>query len=118
MIPFAAIKSFADPVGAVHAAIRDAPEAGDAAEGDDDAETPREAAKPKLQVASPASRQRRQTGRQDSKREPGRTSVPASPLPPPQAPTTASGPSEPGADQPADKSGGAEVVRLDRFRKK
>ena len=46
------------------------------------------------------------------RQEPGRTSVPASPLPAAAAPD---GPTDP--DKPTDK-GGAEVVRLDRFRKK
>ena len=50
--------------------------------------------------------------RTPQRQEPGRTSVPASPLP---APAALEGPTDP--DKPTDK-GGAEVVRLDRFRKK
>jgi uncharacterized protein len=58
----------------------------------------------------------KQTGgkrRAPQRQEPGRTSVPASPQPAAPAADEPSG----GDDKPGDK-GGAEVVRLDRFRKK
>ncbi|HEY5962953.1 MAG TPA: ClpXP protease specificity-enhancing factor SspB [Xanthobacteraceae bacterium] len=121
VIPLAAIKQFADPAVQFTLQFETLPEAGDAAEGDGDAGTPREAAKPKLKSQSqPAGKDARPDAK-DSKREPGRTSVPASPLPAAAGTETASAKTtsdKPGADQPADKSGGAEVVRLDRFRKK
>jgi hypothetical protein len=116
VIPLTAITKFADPAVQFTLEFQTLSEAGDAAEGDDDAGTPREAAKPKLKSQSqPAGKDSRPDAK-DSKREPGHTSVPASPLPAAASTETAS--AKPGADQPADKSGGAEVVRLDRFRKK
>ncbi len=133
VIPLAAIKQFQDPSVQFTLQFETLPEAGDTAEGDDDAETPRESAKPKPMSQSPS---RSQPAGKDTKREPGRTSVPASPLPAAASAKTESAKTEsaktesvepastetakakPGADQPPDKSGGAEVVRLDRFRKK
>jgi hypothetical protein len=116
VIPLAAIKQFQDPSVQFTLQFETLAEAGDAAEGDADAETPRATAKPKS-----LSQSRSQPAGKDTKREPGRTSVPASPLPAAASADTASAKpasDKPGADQPADKSGGAEVVRLDRFRKK
>jgi hypothetical protein len=123
VIPLAAIKQFQDPSVQFTLQFETLPEAGDAAEGDDDAETPREPAKSKPMSQSPS---RSQPGGKDTRREPGRTSVPASPLPAaarvepasPEPASTETAKAKPGADQPPDKSGGAEVVRLDRFRKK
>ena len=63
-------------------------------------------------AARPAARRGCGSPSPTRRREPGRPSVPASPLPVAAAPE---GPTEP--DKPTDK-GGAEVVRLDRFRKK
>jgi hypothetical protein len=121
VIPLAAIKQFQDPSVQFTLQFETLPEAGDAAEGDDDGETPRGAAKPK-----PMSQPRSQPAGKDTKREPGRTSVPASPLPATASAKTESdepasadsASTKPGTDPPAEKSGGAEVVRLDRFRKK
>ena len=74
------------------------------------AEAPSEDAD-KADTAKPAKGKRRTSG----PLEVGRTSVPASPLP---APAASEGtPSQP-QEKTGDKGGGAEVVRLDRFRKK
>jgi len=73
------------------------------------AETPDEDAdETEAETDKPPAGKRRTPQRQ----EPNATSVPASPLPAAAAPK---GPTDP--DKPTDK-GGAEVVRLDRFRKK
>jgi len=97
LVPFDAIKAFADPSVQFTLQFESLAETPD--EGVDEAET--ETDKP------PAGK--RQTPR---RQEPGRPSVPASPLPAAAAPEA---PTDP--DKPTDK-GGAEVVRLDRFRKK
>jgi len=119
VIPLAAIKQFADPSVQFTLQFETLPEAGDAAEGDT-GETPGEATKPRLKTQSQPLGKDTRPDAKDSKREPGRTSVPASPLPAAssETPSAKSASTKPGADQPADKSGGAEVVRLDRFRKK
>jgi hypothetical protein len=93
VIPFDAIKGFADPSVQFTLQFESLAEAPD----EDGDETEAETDKP------PASK-RRTPQRKDAKA----TSVPASPLP------VAADKSE---DKPSDK-GGAEVVRLDRFRKK
>ena len=105
VVPLAAIKAFADPSVQFTLQFETLVEAGEEAE--DEAE-PSEAVKPKAPAA------RKEANQQEAVKEPARTSVPASP--PPGAPG-----GEAGADKPdasPDKSGGAEVVRLDRFRKK
>jgi hypothetical protein len=134
VIPLAAIKQFADPSVQFTLQFETLPEAGDAAD------MPRDAAKPKPMSQSPTRSQpagkNTRTDVKGIQREPGRTSVPASSLPAAasaetastETPSTKTASSEtassetartkPGADQPAEKSGGAEVVRLDRFRKK
>jgi uncharacterized protein len=95
VIPFDAIKGFADPSVQFTLQFESLAETPD----EDGEETVAETDKP------PA-------GKRPPRQEPGRTSVPASPL---QAAATPEGPKDP--DKPTDK-GGAEVVRLDRFRKK
>jgi hypothetical protein len=119
VIPLAAIKAFADPSVQFTLQFETLPEAGDAGEGDADAGTPRQAGKPKARLQS-ETQSARKDAKPDSKREPARTSVPASP--PPAAASAETSRTEAAsakpAGQPADKSGGAEVVRLDRFRKK
>ncbi|MBX9823852.1 MAG: hypothetical protein K2Y27_02545 [Xanthobacteraceae bacterium] len=105
VVPLAAIKAFADPSVQFTLQFETLAEAGD--EADDDAESG-EAVKPKGPAIKQEARQ------PEGARKPARTSVPASPRP--EAPGA-----EAGADKPdpgPDKSGGAEVVRLDRFRKK
>ncbi len=97
VIPFNAIKGFADPSVQFTLQFESLAEAPD----EDGDETEAETDKP------PASK-RRTPQRQES----GRTSVPASPLP---AAAASEAPTD--ADKPTVK-GGAEVVRLDRFRKK
>jgi len=96
LVPFDAIKAFADPSVQFTLQFESLVETPD--EDVDEAEA--ETDKP------PAGRRRT-----PQRQEPGRTSVPASP--PPAAATE--GPTDP--DKPTDK-GGAEVVRLERFRKK
>ncbi len=98
LVPFDAIKAFADP--SVQFTLQFETSRGDAGRGR------RARPKPKRTNRRPASGERR------SARNPVPTSVPASPLPAAAAPE---GPTDP--DKPTDK-GGAEVVRLDRFRKK
>ena len=105
VVPLAAIKAFADPSVQFTLQFETLVEAGEEAE--DEAESS-EAVKPKAPAA------KKEANQQEAVKEPARTSVPASP--PPGAPSA-----EAGADKPdagPDKSGGAEVVRLDRFRKK
>jgi len=97
VIPFDAIKAFADPSVQFTLQFENLAETPD----EDGEETEAETDKP------PAGKRRT-----PQRQEPGRTSVPASPLPAATAPER---PTEP--DKPTDK-GGAEVVRLDRFRKK
>lgn len=104
VVPFAAIKAFADPSVQFTLQFETLAEAGE--EADDDAESG-EAVKPKAPAIKQEARQ------PEAAKEPARTSVPASPRP--QAPGAEA------MDKPdagPDKSGGAEVVRLDRFRKK
>jgi hypothetical protein len=93
-VPFEAIKAFADPSVQFTLQFETLPEP---ANQDDAAEAGKQ---PPAENRRPA-------------RERGRTSVPASPPPAAAAPETA-------ADQPKEpgEKGGAEVVRLDRFRKK
>ena len=96
-MPFDAIKAFADPSVQFTLQFETLAEAPD--EDADEAET-----------IKPAKGKRRTPASQ----EPGRTSVPASPLP---AATASEESPDPPQEKPADKAG-AEVVRLDRFRKK
>ena len=96
-VPFDAIKAFADPSVQFTLQFESLAEAPD--EEADEAET-----ETKQPAGKPRSLQRQET------KGPNATSVPASPLPVPAS-------AEKSEDKPADK-GGAEVVRLDRFRKK
>jgi hypothetical protein len=96
VIPFDAIKGFADPSVQFTLQFESLAEAPD----EDGDETEAETDKP------PASKRR--TPQRQEPKDAKATSVPASPLP------AAADKSE---DKPSDK-GGAEVVRLDRFRKK
>ena len=105
VVPLVAIKAFADPSVQFTLQFETLAEAGEEAE--DEAESS-EAVKPKAPAAKKGANQ------QEAAKEPARTSVPASP--PPEAPRTEAGAAKP--DAGPDKSGGAEVVRLDRFRKK
>jgi hypothetical protein len=93
LVPFDAIKAFADPSVQFTLQFEMLPEA---ANQDDEAEP---------EAEKPATEKRR------APRAAGKTSVPASPAP------AAVEPEKP-ADPPAADKGGAEVVRLDRFRKK
>lgn len=104
VVPFAAIKAFADPSVQFTLQFETLAEAGE--EADDEAESS-EPAKPRTSAA-------KKEKRQEAAKEPARTSVPASPLP--EDPGAEASPGKP--DAGPDKSGGAEVVRLDRFRKK
>jgi hypothetical protein len=105
VVPFTAIKEFKDPSVQFMLQFETLAEAGEEADAE---AAPAEETKPKAQTAA------RKGGQQpEARKEPGRTSVPASPLP--------ASPAAEAADQPDDgpgTSGGAEVVRLDRFRKK
>ena len=96
VVPFEAIKSFADPSVQFTLQFELLPEAANQDE----------AAQTEAETETPA--------KDKEKRRPGKTSVPASPLPAAAAPD---GSPEQPREKPADK-GGAEVVRLDRFRKK
>ena len=96
-VPFDAIKAFADPSVQFTLQFESLAETPD----EDVEETEAETDKP------PAGKRRT-----PQRQEPNATSVPASPLPAAAAPEA---PTDP--DKPTDK-GGAEVVRLDRFRKK
>src|SRR5437763_2344685 len=91
LVPFDAIKAFADPSVQFTLQFESLAETPD--EDGDDTETETETDKP------PAGKRRT-----PQRQEPGRTSVPASPLP---AAATPEGPTDP--DKPTDK-GGAEVV--------
>jgi uncharacterized protein len=105
VVPLAAIKAFADPSVQFTLQFETLAEAGE--EADDEAESG-EAVKPKTPALKKEARQ------PEAAKEAARTSVPASPRPEP--PSAEAGAGEP--DAGPDKSGGAEVVRLDRFRKK
>ena len=98
-VPFDAIKAFADPSVQFTLQFESLAETPD----EDVEETEAETDKP------PAGKRRT-----PQRQEPNATSVPASPLPAAAA-AAPEGPADP--DKPTDK-GGAEVVRLDRFRKK
>jgi hypothetical protein len=104
VVPLAAIKAFADPSVQFTLQFETLVEAGE--EADDEAESG-EAVKPKTAAAKKEAKSQQEAKPQEAAKEPARTSVPASPLP-----------ENPGAEASPDKSGGAEVVRLDRFRKK
>jgi hypothetical protein len=95
-VPFDAIKAFADPSVQFTLQFESLAEAPDEDTDEAEAETEQPAGKRMPQRQAP----------KDSKT----TSVPASPLPVPAS-------AEKSDDKPAEK-GGAEVVRLDRFRKK
>jgi hypothetical protein len=97
-VPFDAIKAFADPSVQFTLQFESLAETPD----EDGEETEAETDKP------PAGKRR--TPQRQEPKEPNVTSVPASPLP-------AAAATDKPEDKPADK-GGAEVVRLDRFRKK
>ena len=96
-VPFDAIKAFADPSVQFTLQFESLAETPDEDAEETKAETDKQ---PTAKRPTP------------EHKEPGRGSVPASPLP---APAALEKPTDP--DKPADK-GGAEVVRLDRFRKK
>ena len=98
LVPFEAIKAFADPSVQFTLQFESLAETPDEDADETEAETDKQ----------PAGK-RRAPQRQEPQ-APKATSVPASPLP------LAASPDEP-EDKPTDK-GGAEVVRLDRFRKK
>ncbi len=97
VIPFAAVKDFEDPAVQFKLQFETLAEI----EQDDDAapEEPQKSAEPKPRSSA------------KNKKEPARSDVPASP------PAEAAGP-ESGPGQPPPEHSGAEVVRLDRFRKK
>ena len=99
LVPFDAIKAFADPSVQFTLQFESLAETADEDVEEAEAETNKQ----------PAGK-RRTPQRQEPNATPNATSVPASPLP------AAAAADKPG-DKPADK-GGAEVVRLDRFRKK
>jgi hypothetical protein len=99
-VPFEAIKAFADPSVQFTLQFETLPEP---ANQDAESETPAPA-------AAPAPKEKRRT------QERGKGSVPASPLPA-AASEKADEPSK-ALDKPPSEKGGAEVVRLDRFRKK
>jgi uncharacterized protein len=105
VVPLAAIKAFADPSVQFTLQFETLVEAGEEA---DDATESSEAVKPKTAAV------KKEAKPQEAAKETARTSVPASPLP--EAPSAEASPDKP--DAGPDKSGGAEVVRLDRFRKK
>jgi hypothetical protein len=101
VVPFEAIKAFADPSVQFTLQFETLAEA-----PDDDAEAEADEA----ETEKPPKGKRRTPASQES----GRTSIPPSPLP---AAAASDGSPEQPREKPADK-GGAEVVRLDRFRKK
>jgi hypothetical protein len=101
LVPFDAIKAFADPSVQFTLQFETLTEAPDDTDEAEDSDTPTEKP-PQAKRAAPA------------RKQPSGTSVPPSPLP-------ARAESETSPDKPQDKpgdKGGAEVVRLDRFRKK
>jgi len=97
LVPFDAIKAFADPSVQFTLQFETLAETLDESEAETDEE-------PKDQRRAPQSE------------KPGRTSVPASPRPA-AVPSDGSPAQDKAGDKPGDKAG-AEVVRLDRFRKK
>jgi hypothetical protein len=97
VVPFEAIKTFADPSVQFTLQFETLAETADETEEEAEAEADKK----------PSDKRRAQP-----RQKPQQTGVPASPLP---AATAAEEPSD--GDKPGDK-GGAEVVRLDRFRKK
>jgi hypothetical protein len=99
-VPFEAIKVFQDP--SVQFTLQ----------FETLAESPDESAEAKPSAPKIPSPKKRAPQRQ----EPARTSVPSSPRP--AASGTAETPPDEPKPEPPDKGGGAEVVRLDRFRKK
>jgi hypothetical protein len=103
VVPLEAIKTFADPSVQFELRFETLGETPDEAVDETEAEA---------EAGDKTDKQPSSKRRAPQRQEPGRTSVPASPQP---APPAAEEPS--GADKPGDK-GGAEVVRLDRFRKK
>src|SRR5262245_29539978 len=108
-IPFDAIKGFADPSVQFALQFEALTLPSDNADADDAGAQP-----PESQAQPPVSDKNQDRGQ--DKKPAGRTRVPATRAP--NAPAT--GPAEPdvpGQEAPDDKSG-AEVVRLDRFRKK
>ena len=108
-------QEFADPSVQFTLQFETLAEAGDDAEGDDEPE--RRAKRRSRDQAQSKPPQARRPAAKTADREPGRTSVPASPLPASRKHRDGRAASL-AHDRPADKSGGAEVVRLDRFRKK
>lgn len=101
VVPFAAIKSFADPSVQFTLQFESLGEGVDEDESEPEPETLPGKPRSKPQGAA--------------KQEPARTSVPVSPLP---AVSGAQAQADKSQDDAKEKSGGAEVVRLDRFRKK
>jgi hypothetical protein len=103
-VPFTAITSFADPSVQFMLQFEDIAEEPEQAATPEDAKTDRKDSDSEQPKAKPTG-----TARQ----KPARTSVPQAPLPAPAAPAE-------GDDRapPPDKPAGAQVVRLDRFRKK
>ena len=109
VVPFTAIKAFADPSVQFTLQFETLTDTDGEAEGEtEDAG----AEQPKVPAAT-KSETRPQDTKKEARKEPARTSVPASPQ---SAPATEAASGKP--DDGPDKSGGAEVVRLDRFRKK
>jgi len=112
VIPFTAIKIFDDPSVQFKLQFETL---GEIPEEDDDESAPSQP--PKTVEPRPAPKLEAKP-RTSGKPEPSRTSVPASPLPDAAKAETSA---DAGPDGPPDKSPdrpGAEVVRLDRFRKK
>jgi hypothetical protein len=106
-VPLEAIKVFADPSVQFTLQFESLTDAADETAADDETDKPSTKRRaPPRQVA---------TDKVATDKEPGRTSVPASPLP--AASARADQQQDKTPDKPGDK-GGAEVVRLDRFRKK
>jgi hypothetical protein len=110
VVPLAAIKAFADPSVQFTLQFETLAEAGE--EADDEAESG-DVVKPGTAAAKKEAKSK-EAKPQEAARSPARTSVPANP--PPEDPSAETSPAQP--DAGPDKSGGAEVVRLDRFRKK
>ena len=100
-VPFEAIKVFQDP--SVQFTLQ----------FETLAESPGESSEAKSSAPKIPSAKRRVPQRQEA----ARTSVPSSPRPAAAADNAETPPDEP-KPAPTDKGGGAEVVRLDRFRKK
>jgi hypothetical protein len=104
-VPFDAIKVFADPSVQFTLQFESLAVSADEPFDGEETETDKQL---KAKRRSPV-RQERAGREPGAGKEPGRTSVPASPVP--------AAASDQPQDKPGDK-GGAEVVRLDRFRKK